>query len=210
MPRPFSALLILLAAASLAGCSAIASLDRAATPLDAFELRAPAEVPVARTPQGIDLVVEVPSASGAIDVDRILIRPGAVQVAYLPDARWTAPAPVMLQSALVETFLRSNAFRFVGRRPLGVSGDIALVSDLVDFGAEVQGDGAVVEVTLVARLVREQDAAITATRTFTRNVPVPDTQSPTILAGFEAATNALLVDVATWVLAARGIPAGAS
>ncbi|MCU0854067.1 MAG: ABC-type transport auxiliary lipoprotein family protein, partial [Rhodobacteraceae bacterium] len=108
--------------------------------------------------QGIDFIVEVPSASGAIDTDRILVRPTATQVAYLPDARWTAAAPVMLQSALVETFLRSNAFRYVGRRPLGVSGDVALVSDLVDFGAEVRGDGAVIEVTLVARLVRVERA----------------------------------------------------
>lgn len=197
--------LALLAAMSLTGCAAITSLDRAATALDAFEMRAPAGVPVARSPQGIDFIVEVPSASGAIDTDRILVRPTARQVAYLPDARWTAAAPVMLQSALVETFLRSNAFRYVGRRPLGVSGDIVLVSDLLDFGAEVRGDGAIVEVTLVARLVREEDAAITASRTFTRSVAIPDTRSATILAGFEAATSALLTDVATWVLATRGI-----
>jgi cholesterol transport system auxiliary component len=128
-----------------------------------------------------------------------------VQVAYLPDARWTAAAPVMLQSAFVEAFLRTNAFRFVGRRPLAASGDIALVTDLVDFGAVVSGDGAVVQVTLVARLVREEDAAITATRTFTRSVPVPDTRSATIIAGYEAATGAIIADVAGWVLASRGI-----
>jgi cholesterol transport system auxiliary component len=206
MLRPF---LALAAAALLSGCAAISSLNSAASTLDAFELRAPANMPVARAQQGVDFIVEVPSASGAIDTDRILVRPTATQVAYLPDARWTAAAPVMLQSALVETFLRSNAFRYVGRRPLGVSGDVALVSDLVDFGAVVQGDGAVIEVTLVARLVREEDASIAGTRTFTRSVPVPDTRSATILAGFEAATNALLTDVAAWVLASRGIRAGA-
>lgn len=207
MLRPLLAVLV---AAALSGCAAIGSLNTAAAALDAFELRAPADVPVARSQQGIDFIVEVPSASGAIDTDRILVRPTATQVAYLPDARWTAAAPVMLQSALVETFLRSNAFRYVGRRPLGVSGDVALVSDLVDFGAEVRGDGAVIEVTLVARLVREEDAAITATRTFTRSVPVPDTRSATILAGYEAATGALLSDVAAWVLSTRGIRAGTS
>jgi cholesterol transport system auxiliary component len=202
MLRP---LLALAAAALLSGCAAITSLNSAAATLDAFELRAPSGLPVARSQQAVDLIVEVPSASGAIDTDRVLVRPSATQVAYLPDARWTAPAPVMLQSALVETFLRSNAFRYVGRRPLGVSGDVALVTDLVDFGAVVQGGGAVVEMTLIARLVREEDATITATRTFTRSVPVPDTRSPTILAGFEAASNALLGDVAGWVLATRGI-----
>jgi len=206
MLRPF---LALAAAALLSGCAAITSLNTAASSLDAFELRAPTGVPVARSPQAIDFIVEVPSASGAIDTDRILVRPTATQVAYLPDARWTAAAPVMLQSALVETFLRSNAFRYVGRRPLGVSGDVALVTDLVDFGAVVRGSGAVVEVTMVARLVREEDATITATRTFTRSVPVPDTRSATIIAGYEAATAALLSDVAGWVLATRGIRGGA-
>jgi cholesterol transport system auxiliary component len=207
MLRP---LFTFLAAAALSGCAAISSLNSAAGSLDAFEVRAPSGLPVARSAQDIDVIVEVPSASGAIDTDRILVRPTATQVAYLPDARWTAAAPVMLQSALVETFLRSNAFRYVGRRPLGVSGDIAIVSDLIDFGAVVSGDGAVIEVTLVARLVREEDAAITAARTFTRSVPVPDTRSATILAGFEAASNALITDVATWVLATRGIRAGTS
>jgi cholesterol transport system auxiliary component len=207
MHRPLPALL---AAVLLAGCGAITSLDRASTPLDAFELRAPATVPVARSSQGIEFTVELPSASGAIDTDRILVRPTPTQVQYLPESRWTAPAPAMLQSAMVETFLRSNAFRHVGRRPIGVSGDIALVTDLLDFGAEVRGDGAVVEVTLVARLVREEDARITASRTFSRSVPIPDTSTPTILAGFEAATNAMLTDLATWVLATRGISAGTS
>jgi cholesterol transport system auxiliary component len=202
MLRP---LLALAAAALLSGCAAISSLNSAASTLDAFEIRAPSDIAAARSQQGIDFIVEVPSASGAIDTDRVLVRPTAMQVAYLPDARWTSPAPVMMQSALVETFLRSNAFRYVGRRPLGVSGDVALVSDLVDFGAVVQGDGAVVQVTLVARLVREEDASIVGTRTFTRSVPVPDTRSATILAGFEAASGALLTEVAGWVLSSRGI-----
>lgn len=204
------ALPALLAAALLAGCGAITSLDRASRPLDAYELRAPAAVPVARSAQAIEFVVELPSASGAIDTDRILVRPSATQVQYLPESRWTAPAPAMLQSAMVETFLRTGAFRHVGRRPLGVTGDIALVTDLLDFGAEVRGDGAVVTVTLVARLVREEDAQITASRTLTRSVPIPDTNTPTILAGFEAATEAMLTDLAAWVLSTQGIRAGTS
>jgi cholesterol transport system auxiliary component len=72
MLRPLLALLV---AATLAGCAAISSLNSAAATLDAFELRAPAGVPVARSQQGIDFIVEVPSASGAIDSDRILVRP---------------------------------------------------------------------------------------------------------------------------------------
>lgn len=207
MLRP---LILSLAAAALSGCTALGVLDRAAEPLDVYELRAPDTAPVARSTQGIHFVVETPSASGAIDTDRILIRPTPSQVTYLPEGRWAEAAPVMLQTAMLETFLRANAFRFVGRRPLGASGDLALVSNLIEFGAEVVPgtEGAVVKMTLIARLVREDDAEVAATRTFSQAVPVPDTSTPAIVAGFEAVSRALLSDLAGWVFSVRGVAAG--
>lgn len=209
MPR---LLLSLLALAALGGCTAIGAVNRAAEPLDAFEVRAPDTAPEARTTQGIDFIVTEPSASGAIDTDRILVRPMPTQIQYLPDARWSEPAPMMVQTAMVETFLRANAFRFVGREPLGVSGDVALVTDLVDFGAEIRpgAEGAVVEMTLVARLVREEDAAVLASRSFSQSVVAPDTETPTLVAGFEAVTDAVLTDLARWVYRVRGVPVGPS
>lgn len=207
MRRP---LLVCLFATVLGGCSAITALDRAAQPLDVYELRAPDAAPVARSVQGIHFVVEVPTASGAIDTDRILIRPTPTQVTYLPDARWSEAAPVMLQTAIVESFLRANAFRFVGRRPLGASGDVALVTDLTDFGAEIlpAREGATVEMSLVARLVREDDAEVAATRLITRSTRVPDTSTAAILAGFEAVSDAVLAELVGWVFEVRGIRAG--
>lgn len=207
MLRP---LLLALCLSTLSGCAAITALGRAAEVLDVYELKAPEPVPVARAAQGIEFVVEQPTASSAIDTDRILVRPTRTQVQYLPDARWTAPAPDMLRSAMVETFLRSGAFRHVGARPLGASGDVALVTSLLDFGAVVTGDAATIEVTMVARLVRESDAAIVATRTLARRVPVPDTRTSTLIAGFEAATDAILTDLASWVFSARGVALGPS
>ncbi|MFP4044732.1 MAG: ABC-type transport auxiliary lipoprotein family protein [Rhodosalinus sp.] len=201
-----------LVALTLSGCTAISAIERASEPLDVHELRAPAELPAARGMQDIQLVVEVPAAGGAIATDRILIRTGATQLAYLPEARWSEDAPVMMQTALVEAFLRTDAFRFVGRRPLGASGDVALVSELVDFGARetTEAGGAVVEMTLVARLVREDDARIVASRRFTGASRVPDTSTRALLAGFDQVSDAVLLDVVEWVLRARGISATAS
>lgn len=207
MLRP---ILLSLCFATLSGCAAVTALGRASEVLDAYELKAPEAMPVARAAQGIEFVVEQPTASGAIDTDRILVRPTRTQVQYLPDARWTEPAPDMLRSAMVETFLRTGAFRHVGTRPLGASGDVALVTSILDFGAVVTGETATVEVTIVARLVRETDAAVVATRTFARRVPVPDTGTSTLIAGFEAATDAVLADLAGWVFSTRGVSVGAS
>lgn len=206
------ALALCLVALALSGCTAISAIQRASEPLDVHELRAPAELPVARGAQDIQLVVEVPAAGGAIATDRILIRSGATQLAYLSDARWSEEAPVMMQTAMVEAFLRTNAFRFVGRRPLGASGDIALVSELVDFGARetAEAAGAIVEMTLVAQLVREDDARIVASRSFSGAARVADTSTPALLAGFDQVSETVLRDVVQWVLRARGISATAS
>ncbi|NBC96637.1 MAG: hypothetical protein GVY27_09815 [Deinococcus-Thermus bacterium] len=203
MPRRLSPLL---AALALSGCSAVAALDRAAAPQDVHELRAPADIPAARA-TALHLSVEAPATGGAIDTEGILVRPGPTRVAYLPDARWSASAPEMLRTAMIETFLRSGAFAHVGRRPLGPSGDLALVTTLLDFGAEVApgAEGGSVEMTLVARLVRERDAEIVASRTFRQAAAIPDTSGAAIVAGYASVSDAVLTELATW---ATGVAAG--
>lgn len=197
-----------LAALSLGGCTAISALNGAATPQDMYQLRAPSGAPVVQGSQGIQFVVEVPAANAAIATGGVLVRPTPSQITYLPDARWSDTAPVMLQAAMIETFLRAGAFRYVGTLPLGVSGDVALVSNLLDFGADVLPDrsGATVRITLVARLVRESDAQIVASRTFTQAVPVEGLSTPALMSGFEAASNAMIVELAGWVYSVRGLP----
>jgi len=198
---------LLIAALALGGCGALGG----GPALDAFELRAPLEGPVARRSLARDLVVELPEAGPSVDIDRILVRPNPLQAQYLPGARWTAPAPVMLQSLMVRRFEDANAFRFVGRRPLGSRGDFALVTSLTDFQAELrEGDrGALVRVRLTARLVREEDAAILASRTFQTTAEAGSLETLELLGAFNGATDTLLGELSAWVLARLGAqPAG--
>jgi cholesterol transport system auxiliary component len=121
--------------ALLPGCSALSALSGAATPLDAYDLNAPVNPVQARNTSSGQLVVEIPTAPGALTTDRILIRPHPLQAAYLPDGKWAEEAPIMLQTLMVRSFEDSNAFRYVGRRPLGGAGDYALLTELTDFQA---------------------------------------------------------------------------
>ncbi|MFQ6548452.1 ABC-type transport auxiliary lipoprotein family protein [Aestuariibius sp. 2305UL40-4] len=197
-------LFLSLVLAGLASCTAIAALDRAAEPQNVYELRPPDDIPVARATRSTQLIIEVPTASGAVGTDRILIRPTPSQIAYLPDARWSEPAPVMLQTALVEALLATNAFRFVGRRPLGPSGDVALVSDLTGFETRIAPETGTnsVQIRLTVRLVRERDARILATQTFASSVPIPDTSTPAIIAGFEQTSADVLEQTIRWIITA--------
>lgn len=191
----------------LAGCAAVTALTDVATPLEVYDLDPPREVPQAARRTGLHLIVEMPTTSGAIETDSILVRPTPLQAQYLPDARWSAPAPDLAQTLLLRTLERTGGFEFVGRRPLGSSGDFALVSELDDFAAAVTGpESATVRVGLTARLVREQDATIVASRRFEGAAVSPGLGDMALVAAYDAAADIVLADLAAWTLDALGVP----
>ncbi len=200
-------LLLALALPFLSGCAALGALSGANAPVDAYQIRTSEDLGAARNRQSIDVIVELPSASAAFDTESILIRPQATQVQYLPDGRWIETVPEMVQTALVDGLDRTGAFRFVGRRPLGSSGDFALVSNITAFNAEVQDDGtsARIDIRITARLVREADLAIVASDVFAATAVVPDTSTQSLIAGFNEAGSAALDRMVRWVLSSRGV-----
>ena len=208
-----SRLLAVLSLLLLSGCGALGALGEATTPLDTYELRAPVDGPSATgQPRAIDLVVEVPEASGALDTDRIMIRPNPFQAQYLPRARWADSSPEMMQTLMLRSVENTNAVRYVGRRPLAGSGDYALISEITDFQAERRDgeDAAEIRLRMTARLVREDDASIVATRVFTATAEVESLDTLPVVESFDSAANPLLREVAAWVMQTLGIPAAAS
>lgn len=185
----------------LTGCAAISAVSDAATPLDVFELRAPDTITASRATAARDVIVELPTTSGALSTDRIMIRPNALQAQYLPDVRWSDPTPVMVQTLMLRAIEATGAVRYVGRTPLGPSGDYALVTEVIDFQAEVTPgtDAAVAEITLLVRMVRERDATIVASRTFSASAPSPSTETLAVIDAFNVASDQVLVELANWV-----------
>ncbi|WP_114964243.1 ABC-type transport auxiliary lipoprotein family protein [Alkalilacustris brevis] len=212
LPQAIIARRLLIAATlalSLAGCATIAAIGQATTPLDAYELRAPADVATARGGAlARDLIIEVPTTSGALDSDRIMIRPNPLQAQYLPGARWAENLPVMMQTVMLRSLENTNALRYVGRRPLGGAGDFALVSEITDFQAELRdGDGAELRLRMTVRIIRESDASILASRTFTSGARSASTDTLDIVTSFDTAAQPMLREIAAWVLDRLGIPA---
>ena len=191
----------------LAGCSALSSLTDATTPLEAFELRAPADPPQVRGSVRRDLVIETPAAGGALDTDRIMIRPGPLQAQYLPGARWTDTAPVMLQNLMLRAFEDTNALRYVGRRPLGGAGDYVLVSELTDFQAELDatGQGVTTRLRMTVRLVREADASVMGSRTIQTTAQAASTDTLAVVQSFDQATADALEELTGWALPLIGL-----
>ena len=185
----------------------MSTLTDATTPLEAFELRVPADMPQVRSSVRRDLVIETPAAGGALDTDRIMIRPGPLQAQYLPGARWTDTAPVMLQNLMLRAFEDTNALRYVGRRPLGGTGDYVLISELTDFQAELDatGQGVTTRLRMTVRLVREADASIIGSRTIQTVAQAASTDTLAVVQSFDQATGAALQDLTGWALGLIGL-----
>ncbi|PTN03601.1 cholesterol transport system auxiliary component [Rhodovulum imhoffii] len=201
--RPLTLCLLL----ALPSCSMIEALDSASRPLDTYELRAVTAPPVsARRTLSRELVVERPGAGGALDTDRILVRPNPLEAQYLPGARWTNPAPEMLQTLLVHRLEASDGFTYVGRRPLGASGDYVLLSELTDLQAEiVPADGSVMaRITLRARLIREDDASVIAQDRFSAEAQAASDKATDVVNALDAALSEITPRLTGWVLQRTG------
>ncbi|MCC2103629.1 MAG: membrane integrity-associated transporter subunit PqiC [Hyphomicrobiales bacterium] len=130
--RPFRRCFLTLAtiaapALLLAGCggSQLASFDLAAAPMG--KMRAGAI-------RGV-LAVAEPVADGPLDSERIVIRTGPDQLAYLSGAKWAGNLPSLLQSKIIASFENAHLVKSVVR-PGGVS-DYSLHVDIRRFEVDV-------------------------------------------------------------------------
>lgn len=200
----FRSALLLSLTLLLPGCGAL-SLLQGEPNRDVFELRGPDVVAGQCGGRRVgELVVELPKARGTLDSERIMIRPSALETQYLPDAVWGDPVPVMVQRLLVETLGRYDSFGHVGREPLGLSGDYAMISEISSFNAELVGEDTRVRLALDAQLVRERDASIVARGRFETTAEAPGTRTGDLVPAFDAATRQLIGEIGNWTLSRLG------
>lgn len=196
---PLRQSLCIAAFALLGACGA---MTKAAAPLDAYTLT---PLPVSTTARANTrhLVVELPTSSGALATDRILIKPNPLQAEYLPKGRWVDPAPVLLQNLLVASLQNTGAFRLVGRDGAGLTPDFVLLVEVNDFQAEAPAAGVtqtLVHVALTITLVREEDRSLIASRRFDQSILAASTDTLELVTAFDTATRQLLTEAVTWTV----------
>lgn len=188
----------------LSGCGALSLLEGEPN-RDVFELRAPEVTAGQCGGQRVsELVIELPKARGTLDSERIMIRPSALETRYLPDAVWGDPVPVMVQRLLVETLGSYDSFGHVGREPLGLSGDYAMISEISSFNAELQNEGALIRLTVDAQLVRELDASVVSRGSFEATSVAASTRTADLIPAFDAAAQDLIGEMSAWSLRRLG------
>lgn len=187
----------------LASCGALTSLDQAAAPQDSFELTPlPAGTIKARN-TGLSLEVAMPTATGSFTDDHIVVKPNAVQVQALPDARWVNETTDLVQFLLARSVAGTGRYSLVSVEGEGPVPDLVLLTDLQAFQAEVTEDGARVVVRMTMNLVRGNGDVI-ASRNFENIVPLDDITPMEVVQSLDRATSAQLEDIVRW-LVGRGV-----
>jgi cholesterol transport system auxiliary component len=193
-------LFLVLPLMALAACSVLGTTQRDPVTIFSPDVRVP--VDPAWPSADWSLVIAKPTAARVVDSARISVRPVPGELQVYRGASWAQPSTDLLQDAVQRTLEDSGRIRAVASSDAGILGDYRLVMDLRRFEADYAGQAtpaAVIEVN--AKLVRNRDQQVVASRTFLQSSPANGTEIANVATAFEESLSALTRDIVGWVLA---------
>jgi len=188
-------------ALALAGCSGL--LSGAGGPRAAlYTLTTLTDFSCVRPAPRLQLLIDRPTSSDALDTVRIALRRNQLSFDYFANSAWTDSAPAMIQSLLVDSLQRSGCVAAVTRDTLAIHGNFELRIELRHFEAEYLSDTNLptVRVELGLIMVRVDDRKVVGTRTVTATARPTRNDVPAIVAAFDKALHAAMRDTLTWTL----------
>ncbi len=184
----------------LAGCGGL--LGGGGPPAALYTLTALTDFSCGRPAPRLQLLIERPTSSDALDTVRIALRHNQLSFDYFAGAAWTDPAPVMVQSLLVDLLQRSACVAAVSRDTLAIRGNFELRIELRHFEAEYLGDTTLpmVRIELGLILVRIDDRKVVGTRTVTAAARPATNDVAAIVVAFDSALHMAMRDALSWTL----------
>lgn len=153
---------------------------------------------------GWALFIEDPTSSGALDSDRIAVRPSANEMKYFADARWVDRAPRMFRSLLVQGFEDSGRLKAVTAEVTGLPYDYSLKVELRDFQAEVfdQTEIPTVSVRIHVKIIRKAPIGLVGVTTIERRERAAGGDIDAVIEAFDRAADRALRDIVNWTFEA--------
>ena len=191
---------LLLAGLTALSASACVSLLPEAEPVAVYRLSSPIPRASEQLP-GVIVEIERPTAPAGLSGDDIAIERSEGHLAYLSGAAWISPAPIALQSLVVDTFHAAEN----GVEPVypadAVRSEYELRLDLRSFEAVYdQGESGapLIRVRIMARLVEERGREMIGARVFTVTRRASDNRVSAIVEAFNAASTDLAGELSSW------------
>jgi cholesterol transport system auxiliary component len=179
--------------ASLLGLSPSPHLYRV-TPKSIY----PANLPHLAT----QILVDVPLAPAGLDSPRIALSRSALSIDYFADSEWTERVPLLIQTALLESFENSGAITAIDRESIGLRADFILKTEIRHFEAFYDSPNAAPEVwvAMIARLVNPTGRNIVAHASFERRERAAANDMGHVVLAFDDALGAVMADIVVWTV----------
>jgi cholesterol transport system auxiliary component len=179
---------------ALAGCSSAPPHLYRLTPKSTF----PANLPH----RSVQLLVDVPLAPAGLDGSRIALSRSAVSIDYFADSEWTDRTPLLVQTALLDSFENSKAVEAIDRDSVGLRADLILKSEIRHFEAVYDSPNGPpgVWVAINVRLVKPSERDIVAQASFERRQLASANDVPSIIAAFDEALGGVTKQIVVWAV----------
>jgi len=146
------------------------------------------------------LRISAPTASLALDSNRIAVVPQGNQLSSYQGARWSNRAPGLLRDRLLDAFTANGSVRALSSDEASLQADLDLTGELRAFQSEYQNGKPVIHIRYDARLVRTLGQRIVASRTFEVRQPADGKQVPEVVSAFGKAADQLSAQVVEWTV----------
>jgi len=193
----------------LTACSGVFESDLAAPQTYVLRLP-PATAPEPAAGAG-SVLVQRPEASPGLESERIALLRSGLRFDFYSASRWAAPAPDVVESAIVDTLRATGAFSAVFDDSAPFAPRYSLRCTLRRFEADYTKGGAAptVFVTLECTLGRHRDRELLASFTAQGSAAAAEDRLNAVVAAFESATTSAMSELgraATAALAAEKPP----
>ena len=148
----------------------------------------------------VQVLIDEPLAPAGLDTTHIALSRSAVSIEYFADSEWTDRVPLMVQTALLESFEDSKALSAINRESLGLHADFILKTEIRHFEALYDSPNQAPEVwvSIVTRLVNPSSRDIVSQASFERRVRAEINDVPQIVLAFEEALEGVMEEIVVW------------
>ena len=148
------------------------------------------------------LLVDVPSAPAGLDTARIALSRSAVSIDYFADSEWIDRVPLMVQTALLDSFERSKTITAIDRESIGLRADLILKTDIRHFEAlyDSRNGPPEVWVAITARLVDPSGRDVVAHASFERREQAQANDIARVVLAFDEALGGVMEEIVLWTV----------
>jgi cholesterol transport system auxiliary component len=184
---------------ALAGCSGLLGGN---APVQLYRLTPKTTYPPNLPHRSVQLLVDVPFAPAGLDTSRIALSRSPVSIDYFADSEWTDRAPLLVQTAILQSFENSRAITAIDRESVGLRADFILKAEMRHFEAVYDSANGPPEVWVVVniRLVDPSSRDVVAQSSFEERRRASANNVPSIVSAFDEALGAVMKDIVVWTV----------